>query len=714
MRRMWIVAVAAWVTLAAAAVPDDDFWSREGHLYPTLPIAATSSDNHQCRTDSELLVRNLRNKTLWAMTMWDASAKTAVGVLYGTTFQLGNFDECMRVVTPIKARFCVAQVFAKIPERHSHPGRPFDLYSHPGSSVWERISGSRIDPSKVPRDVINWGLCVPASCSSSDVEESINAYLERTSAANETLYGVEVRNEFCTAAEESDEVTAGEIAFWVFAILLIALTVSSTVFDYYRDADAKESKLTQLWMTFSIRRNFVKLVGSSEETENHLDVLHGIKAISIISIVLGHRIGISLSVSASNFQEIEEHLRTGRALFFVHTDLVVDTFFFVSGLLACFFLLKVFAVRIVNPLFAILVRVMRLAPAYFFIIWYQASAASRLGSGPLWKAMAKEENRFCRENWWANVLFLSNYIKPKEMCMTHSWYIPCDFHFFVMATCLVILLGKQKKIGVGLLAVLTVLSSIIPAVVTYVNHIQPMIIFYSDFLSRPRDDESFHVLYVKSHNRATVYLIGMAIGYFLYMYKDSPKRVSKKLTISACFVWLLLMFAPMAYGSLYYDSERAYDATEAAIFASARRISWAVGFSIFVLVHRFGKIPLLSSALSSRPAVFLSNITYGIYLLHFNLISADVFQARTSKPFRIGNVLMDGVGDLLISGFFAIILFFILEVPCKRILREFILQRKIKEMDKPKQLESVNNNNQSNPYNCRVTVEDSVSTSEKL
>lgn len=136
------------------------------------------------------------------------------------------------------------------------------------------------------------------------------------------------------------------------------------------------------------------------------------------------------------------------------------------------------------------------------------------------------------------------------------------------------------------------------------------------FLSRPRDDETFHVLYVKSHNRATVYLIGMSVGYFLYAYKDSPKRLSKvgsrrplplppppaerelpnlpvssqKLTISASLLWLLLMFAPMAYGSLFYDSERPYDAVEAAIFASARRVSWAIAFSVFVLVHRFGKI----------------------------------------------------------------------------------------------------------------------------
>lgn len=64
--------------------------------------------------------------------------------------------------------------------------------------------------------------------------------------------------------------------------------------------------------------------------------------------------------------------------------------------------------------------------------------------------------------------------------MTHSWYIPCDLHFFVVATCLAVLLEKRRNVGVALIGVLAVASSIIPAVVTYVNHIRPMIIFFSE------------------------------------------------------------------------------------------------------------------------------------------------------------------------------------------------------------------------------------------
>lgn len=50
------------------------------------------------------------------------------------------------------------------------------------------------------------------------------------------------------------------------------------------------------------------------------------------------------------------------------------------------------------------------------------------------------------------------------------------------------------------------------------------------------------------------------------------------------------MFAPMAYGSLYYDLERPYNVIEASFFASLRRVSWAMGLSIFIISHRFGDI----------------------------------------------------------------------------------------------------------------------------
>ena len=46
----------------------------------------------------------------------------------------------------------------------------------------------------------------------------------------------------------------------------------------------------------------------------------------------------------------------------------------------------------------------------------------RLGSGPLWNVIAKQENQFCVSNWWTNVLFVSNYVNSKEMVGKRNIY----------------------------------------------------------------------------------------------------------------------------------------------------------------------------------------------------------------------------------------------------------------------------------------------------
>lgn len=113
-------------------------------------------------------------------------------------------------------------------------------------------------------------------------------------------------------------------------------------------------------MNFSAKRNMKSIFESGRsEKRKPLDVLHGIKFASIIFVVLGHRVGIFLGLSAVNYQEVEELLRSEHNMFFVHSDLVVDTFFFISGLLVCYIFLPVFTKRFVNPFYAILGRLSR-------------------------------------------------------------------------------------------------------------------------------------------------------------------------------------------------------------------------------------------------------------------------------------------------------------------------------------------------------------------
>lgn len=80
------------------------------------------------------------------------------------------------------------------------------------------MQNSAIDPSKVPRDTVQWGLCVPSSCSSQEIQNAINSYLysinRQNSQKNDSTYSVEIHEGFCTKSNEENEFTLGEILFW--------------------------------------------------------------------------------------------------------------------------------------------------------------------------------------------------------------------------------------------------------------------------------------------------------------------------------------------------------------------------------------------------------------------------------------------------------------------------------------------------------------------
>ena len=113
-------------------------------------------------------------------------------------------------------------------------------------------------------------------------------------------------------------------------------------------------------MFFSAKQNAMTVIKSeASDEQKSLQVLHGLKFFSIVSVLFGHRIGIFLGLSATNYHEVEELLRTDNNMFFVHSDLVVDTFFFISGLLVCYFLTEFFSKGLINPLYPVLFRISR-------------------------------------------------------------------------------------------------------------------------------------------------------------------------------------------------------------------------------------------------------------------------------------------------------------------------------------------------------------------
>ena len=79
--------------------------------------------------------------------------------------------------------------------------------------------------------------------------------------------------------------------------------------------------------------------------------------------------------------------------------------------------------------------------------------------------------------------------------------------------------------------------------------------------------------------------------------RDTAFNYLQRTSVIGCLVGLGLLFAPMAYGSLYYDPRREYSVIESSIFASLRRTSWGLAFVLFLMINRFGTIRKLFNKL---------------------------------------------------------------------------------------------------------------------
>ena len=97
-----------------------------------------------------------------------------------------------------------------------------------------------------------------------------------------------------------------------------------------------------------------------------------------------------------------------------------------------------------NPLLWLLMRYLRLTPAYASIIGLSILMPA-LGSGPYWAETVGQLGPACRANWWLNMLYLNNFLETDKLCLIHSWYLSNDWQFFLLALVLFATFYKSKK-----------------------------------------------------------------------------------------------------------------------------------------------------------------------------------------------------------------------------------------------------------------------------
>ncbi|KAJ8979722.1 hypothetical protein NQ317_015546 [Molorchus minor] len=478
------------------------------------------------------------------------------------------------------------------------------------------------DPSQQPENVVLMGWCVPASCTPYDLQNYLDQYLEEVDfplKKKNVTFTSHVEENSCQKENEQKHFDHVDISFCLVAAIIVTLVTLSTAYEAFRDHTQDKLKdrspVTKLAMAFSLKRNLNKL-SNCEETNPPLQTLYGMRVFCIMMIIMDHRFGTGLSSAVLNFNFVEEQYRSALGSLFFHGDLFVDSFFILSGLLVTYCLLVQFDKRFTNPALIIFLRYVRLTPVYAFVIFYYATLFNYTGIGPMWKTIITQEVQDCRVNWWTNLLYISNYVNTEKMCMVHSWYLPCDFHYFIIAIILCIVISREKRIGLVFLGVMTFLSVLVPFVISMIYMRPAVLHFYPNFLRAPKFHPDFQLTYSKSHTRASPYFIGMIAGYLFYRMRGSEKHLKKAYSDLILTLSLVLLASTLLTGTVFYDPYYKYNAVESAFYAAFHRTLWAVGSIGLLYVASYGHAKLIYNFLSWKPWIPLSRLVYGAYLVH--------------------------------------------------------------------------------------------------
>ncbi|XP_029053165.1 O-acyltransferase like protein-like [Osmia bicornis bicornis] len=580
----------------------------------------------ECKRDAAIFYQELTKFTLWALKMYDATAKIPSGLLNGNINQFGDFDECVEIQGSegIQGQYCLTYLQLSIDEsrldlKHLHRL----LHSH--YAFRSNIS----DPGhRVPRfNIVNWGVCTPASCSFKDVETSVREILTRYTSQTGLKVTVKVNKEMCQVKTKSIPKDTMYVSLLFIAVFL--LTVIAAYYDHYKIST------NELLLCFSLKRNYKKLV-SLERSPNDIPTLHGVRAINAVMLLLAHKSMALFFNPYTNRTEMSEYLGKPWTVIGRAASLYTDPFIMLSGLLTAYSftgkLKKNGNLDIKNEYIS---RLIRLVPSLAAIMLFCTYIMPHIGSGPQWNLVVTEHANICKRTWWKNFLFIHNYFGFETMCLTHTHHLGIDTQLFILSPVMVFLLYKNPKIGTIILTICAIFSTALRYFVIYYKRLSNYIFFGT---SIKQLFETADYSYTLPSHRLTVYIIGIFVGYSLrYVHKDYKIN---KIVLYAGWIISTIMFCFAFFGPAHMGSiDYIYNAVDAAMYNAFAPIGWCAIFAWVILLHYTGNTDgWLSRFLSWRGFLITTRISYAVYLTQFPIYFYNVGKTRSAEHYEFFNM----------------------------------------------------------------------------
>ncbi|XP_067000008.2 nose resistant to fluoxetine protein 6-like [Anabrus simplex] len=572
------------------------------------------------------------------------------------------------------------------------------------------------------KDTVHWAVCIPAACTAQDLKRTLDVLLNDYRGLTVT-----VEEDSCQTAEDMDQVPRYPL-FWMMVLAYLLVISLCTVMDIYITQPEEKNYAMPLWRAVSLRSGWRRLTAPTLNMPEHVSCLPGMRVFTLCLVVAGHRGEAMTSGPFIHGAEVEQELQVlmeklmsvnreygleiNRRKTKAYQDVVgatmmnghpvVDTFFVISGFLLCSHLLRALkAGRSLSIPRIYLARYLRLTPAYAVVIAMHAFALYGLSSGPLWKDKVGRERDNCQNNWWTNLLYINNYIHTDRPCIDPSWYLACDTQLFMLTPLVALLLVKSRRVAAWVLGSLLAVSVAIPALITYIQGLDPTIIPDPETLGHSMEDPTYLATYLPAYCRAGPYIVGMVLAYWLYSMKGNKPTLPKRkflifsredITVlqmledlNKCFhytgcnnkhilylgwpLMLFVQFAVTACGYFFYQYSGSITPLMSATYAGLHRPLFSVGIAFIMMVCTTGNGGFVNKILSYPPLVPLSRLSYCIFLVHPMVQMLHFGGLRAPADIAYVSLVWLSIGDLVLSTACALILYLTIEQPLEELGR---------------------------------------------
>lgn len=564
------------------------------------------SISHPCAQEIQNVLWGLKNNSVNAYTLLDASSKSPSGILDGTISSYGDYDQCLRDFgTFCMLRFQIhdetTQAPPNLPDasgddagtttasisdikvahlpKSEHLSREQESSSSLPSSS-QTLQNLQEEPALRPSSQIfkslenkipvfayfylNLGLCMPSKCSSNDVLTVVQMTLTSKSNLVPPLPLKIYRNITCDTSESitlPSRVQVSQLVAGSFVLFMVTLTVigtlSKAILRFIGDGNCQNdhshlsSLLRLMGNNFCLISNSKSLLSRRSTQQSRLALLDYLRLVVIVAGITGHCLSCLETVPGWYLIARLYEIKAKFKLFLVQpllNEAGLGLVTFLGGLATYFATADSIWKGTFSYKFAIFDRWIRYMPSLMSmvaldILW------PLTGSGPLFTQISIHLLDKCSRFYWMNFLFLNNFRSAPDNCIPHTFYSGIDLQLFILGLLVILLMSKNAKLGIWTLVLLILLGNGSLIYATYYNSSSPVLIDAEATV--PKTLNYLNYVHFATYGHFSNYMIGILVGHLLKnpSILKNHSRLLKAMGIITSVISVTIHFAPALHNT---------------------------------------------------------------------------------------------------------------------------------------------------------------------